>query len=87
MLIYVPFEGGVCGLVVQPQIFTDMRHNACSSRAPDTARIKAKMMYASTKDFFKGHLDGLSIELQANEHEDITEESIGEAVKSVITRQ
>ena len=73
--------------MVQPQIFTDMQHNACSSRAPDTARIKAKMMYASTKDFFKGHLDGLSIELQANEHEDITEESIGEAVKSVITRQ
>lgn len=56
-------------------------------RAPDTARIKAKMMYASTKDFFKGHLDGLSIELQANEHDDITEEAIGESVKSVITRQ
>lgn len=55
--------------------------------APDTARIKAKMMYASTKDFFKGHLDGLSIELQANEHDDITEEAIGESVKSVITRQ
>lgn len=45
------------------------------------------MMYASTKDFFKGHLDGLSIELQANEHDDITEEAICESVKSVITRQ
>ena len=56
-------------------------------RAPDVARIKAKMMYASTKDFFKGYLDGLSIELQANDLEDITEESIGDAVKSVITRQ
>ena len=56
-------------------------------RAPDTAKIKAKMMYASTKDFFKGHLDGLSIELQANEHDEITEEAIGESVKSVITRQ
>lgn len=55
--------------------------------APDTAKIKAKMMYASTKDFFKGHLDGLSIELQANEHDEITEEAIGESVKSVITRQ
>lgn len=56
-------------------------------RAPDTAKIKAKMMYASTKDFFKGHLDGVSIELQANEHDDITEDAIGDAVKSVITRQ
>lgn len=56
-------------------------------RAPDIARIKAKMMYASTKDFFKGYLDGLSIELQANDLEDITEEAISDAVKSVITRQ
>lgn len=56
-------------------------------RAPDTAKIKAKMMYASTKDFFKGHLDGVSIELQANEHDDITEDAIGDSVKSVITRQ
>lgn len=29
-------------------------------RAPDSARVKAKMMYASTKDFFKTHLDGIS---------------------------
>ena len=56
-------------------------------RAPDTAKIKAKMMYASTKDFFKGHLDGVSIELQANEHDEITEDAIGDSVKSVITRQ
>ena len=58
-----------------------------SHRAPDTAKIKAKMMYASTKDFFKGHLDGLSIELQASEHDDISEGAITESVKSVITRQ
>ncbi|KAL3161384.1 hypothetical protein ABBQ32_010275 [Trebouxia sp. C0010 RCD-2024] len=61
------------------------QHLVC--RAPDTAKIKAKMMYASTKDFFKGHLDGVSIELQANEHDEITEDAIGDAVKSVITRQ
>ena len=30
-------------------------------RAPDSARVKAKMMYASTKDYFKTHLDGLSL--------------------------
>lgn len=44
-------------------------------------------MYASTKDFFKGFLDGLSIELQASEADDVTEENIEESVRSVLTRQ
>ncbi|KAK9837037.1 hypothetical protein WJX84_011626 [Apatococcus fuscideae] len=57
------------------------------SWAPDRAKIKSKMMYASTKDFFKGFLDGLSIELQASEPDDVTEENIEESVRSVLTRQ
>lgn len=64
-----------------------VKHLMMHCRAPDVARIKAKMMYASTKDFFKGYLDGLSIELQANDLDDITEDAICDAVKSVITRQ
>lgn len=44
------------------------------------------MMYASTKDFFKGYLDGLSIELQASELDDITEDTVGETVRAVTTR-
>lgn len=56
------------------------------SWAPDTARIKAKMMYASTKDYFKTYLDGLSIELQASEIEDITERVISDAVRAATTR-
>ena len=58
-----------------------------TTRAPDTARTKAKMMYASTKDFFKGFLDGISVELQASELEDITEKDIADAVRSSVTRQ
>ena len=57
------------------------------SRAPDTARIKAKMMYASTKDFFKGYLDGLSIELQGSDLDDISEQEASTAVRSSVTRQ
>ena len=57
------------------------------SRAPDTARIKAKMMYASTKDFFKGYLDGLSIELQGSDLDDISEQEASSAVRSSVTRQ
>ena len=56
-------------------------------RAPDSARTKAKMMYASTKDFFKSFLDGVSVELQASDMDDITEKDIADAVRSSVTRQ
>jgi cofilin len=58
--------------------------SAC--RAPDAAKVKNKMMYASTKDFFKGYLDGLGVEMQANEKEDIKESDMATAVLSTITR-
>ncbi len=45
------------------------------------------MMYASTKDFFKGFLDGLSVELQGSDLGDITERDVSEAVRSTVTRQ
>ena len=67
--------------------FSDPDNPLLQCRAPDIARIKAKMMYASTKDFFKGYLDGLSIELQANDLDDINEQANADSVKSVITRQ
>lgn len=51
--------------------------------APDTARVKAKMMYASTKDFFKSHLDGLSLEFQASDRDDISEQEVGDAVRAM----
>ena len=51
--------------------------------APDTARVKSKMMYASTKDFFKGHLDGISAEFQASDLEEIAETAVEETVQSL----
>ena len=51
--------------------------------APDTARVKSKMMYASTKDFFKGHLDGISAEFQASDLDEITESAVEETVQSL----
>nr|ACJ84098.1 unknown [Medicago truncatula] len=35
--------------------------------SPDTARVRSKMIYASTKERFKGELDGIQIELQATD--------------------
>ena len=54
--------------------------------APDNAKVKAKMMYASTKDFFKGQLDGISLEFQASEVEEIEESEVAAAV-SALKRQ
>ncbi|XP_075487963.1 actin-depolymerizing factor 7-like [Primulina tabacum] len=34
---------------------------------PDTARVRTKMLYASSKDRFKRELDGIQVELQATD--------------------
>lgn len=36
-------------------------------RAPDTSRVRSKMVYASSKDRFKRELDGIQVELQATD--------------------
>ncbi|KAL3653136.1 Actin-depolymerizing factor 2 [Castilleja foliolosa] len=35
--------------------------------APDTAKVRNKMIYASSKDRFKRELDGIQVELQATD--------------------
>ncbi|KAF7114127.1 actin-depolymerizing factor 7-like [Rhododendron vialii] len=35
--------------------------------APDTSRVRDKMVYASSKDRFKRELDGIQVELQATD--------------------
>jgi cofilin len=42
-------------------------HVYCLLRSPDTARVRSKMIYASSKDRFKRELDGIQIELQATD--------------------
>ena len=51
--------------------------------APETAKVKARMMYASTKDFFKTHLDGISCEFQVSALDEISEEMVSEAVRAL----
>lgn len=51
--------------------------------APDVAKVKSKMMYASTKDFFKSNLEGLSLEFQGSDFEEISEDEVGSAVKAL----
>ncbi|EOY13659.1 Uncharacterized protein TCM_032293 [Theobroma cacao] len=35
--------------------------------SPDTSRVRTKMLYASSKDNFKRQLDGIQVELQATD--------------------
>ena len=40
-------------------------------RAPDTARIKAKMVYASSKEVIRKALVGIQAEMQASDKSDL----------------
>ncbi|KUI73580.1 hypothetical protein VM1G_09273 [Cytospora mali] len=44
--------------------------------SPDDAGIKAKMVYASSKDALKRALSGIAVEIQANDNDDIEHDSI-----------
>lgn len=53
------------------------------SWAPDTAKIKSKMMYTGTQRSLKQKLVGIQVEVQATEQSEIAEESILEKVLRV----
>jgi len=49
--------------------------------SPDTSRVKAKMIYASSKDRFRRELDGVHYELQATDPTEMDMEVIKERAK------
>lgn len=49
---------------------TDLFYSSCE-RSPDTARVRSKMIYASSKDRFKRELDGIQVELQATDASEV----------------
>mmetsp|Transcript_144318 Transcript_144318/g.204073 ORF Transcript_144318/g.204073 Transcript_144318/m.204073 type:complete len:138 (+) Transcript_144318:23-436(+) len=51
--------------------------------APDTSKIKAKMLYASSKANFKKKLVGIGTEIQANDLAEIDEDAVKEKVTRV----
>lgn len=55
--------------------------------APDSANTRTKMMYASTKDFFKAFLDGVGAEVQACDVSELTEAEVQERVHQAVTRK
>lgn len=50
-------------------------------RAPDTAKIKAKMVYAGSKDALTRALVGVSTKISATDLSELTEDVIIEACK------
>lgn len=47
-------------------------------RSPDDAPVKAKMIFASSKDALRRRFDGIHIELQATDFSEVTKETIME---------
>mmetsp|Transcript_1680 Transcript_1680/g.5893 ORF Transcript_1680/g.5893 Transcript_1680/m.5893 type:complete len:285 (+) Transcript_1680:152-1006(+) len=55
--------------------------------SPDASPIKKKMMYASTKDYFKTCLDGIQLEMQVTDYDEIEYEAIESRVRDTLTRK
>lgn len=52
-------------------------------RAPDTSKVKQKMLYASSKDALRKKLVGIGTEIQATDASEIAYETVLEKVKSI----
>lgn len=53
------------------------------SRAPDSAKVKAKMLYAGTKDTLKKSLQGLQVEVQGTDKAEVSFDAVVEKCKSM----
>ncbi len=49
--------------------------------------MRNKMMYASTKDFMKGFLDGIGAEMQATDLSELSEKDMRDKVFQSLTRK
>lgn len=58
----------------------DLRPVFPCHRSPDTARIKSKMLYASSKEAIKKVLMGVGIHLTATDASELAKESIEDGV-------
>ena len=53
------------------------------SWVPDVAKVKSKMLYASSKERFRRELDGIQLEIQATDPSEIEESVLREKCTSV----
>lgn len=52
-------------------------------RAPDTSKVKQKMLYASSKDAIRKKLVGIGAEIQGTDMSEVAYETVLEKVKSI----
>jgi cofilin len=52
-------------------------------RAPDTAKIKPKMIYAGSKDALVKNLVGVSVKINATDSSELTEDGIKEQCRKI----
>ncbi|KAG0218045.1 cofilin [Mortierella sp. NVP41] len=51
------------------------------SWAPDNAKIKSKMLYASTKEALRKSLNGVSVEIQGTDLDEVAQETVLEKIR------
>ncbi|CAK9227334.1 unnamed protein product [Sphagnum troendelagicum] len=69
VMFFAPGANSASGMSVSndcKQKFMELKRKR-TYRSPDTSRVKAKMMYASSKDCFQRELDGVHYVLQATD--------------------
>ena len=49
-------------------------------RCPDSAKVRTKMLYASSKDALKKKLVGINHEVQATEHSELNQKDVTEKI-------
>lgn len=52
-------------------------------RAPDTAKVKQKMLYASSKDAIRKKLVGVHTEIQATDQSEASYDAVLERLRSI----
>lgn len=60
-------------------------HLAIYHRSPDEAKIKTKMLYASSKDALRRALVGVAIEIQGTDHSEVAYEASESCVSSLLS--
>ena len=72
-------ERGGQGPQPQPQL----RSRVLDHRVPDTAKVRDKMKYSGTKEAMKSAFVGISVNINATDLDELTEELVAEACNKV----
>jgi cofilin len=50
-------------------------------RSPDSAKVKSKMLYASSKDGLRKSLNGIAAEIQGTDYDEVAHETVLDRIR------